>query len=209
MFCNHQHLIRINSFAFNSYLILILAPMPYFFILNLTYTVYTYCELDSSLRKAVWNPGSNHSFCESSLVTFWKNTSPNLEKNKQQWKTTWNYVWGPGEKLYRKKCQQYYCPFQKLLQVQQFFFFLIIIVLVFWYFFCLCRPSEANLQLSCQQGTDMSLQAGEKLDSNLGLHVLQSGALPLSHHIPPSLLSCTKRKNLCSLFFLATWLHSI
>ena len=30
----------------------------------------------------------------------------------------------------------------------------------------------------------MSLQVGEMPDSNLGLQILQSGALPLSHHIP-------------------------
>ena len=31
---------------------------------------------------------------------------------------------------------------------------------------------------------DMSLQVGEMPDSNLGPQVLQSGALPMSHHIP-------------------------
>ena len=32
----------------------------------------------------------------------------------------------------------------------------------------------------------MSLQVGEMPDSNPGLQVVQSGALPLSHHIPKS-----------------------
>jgi len=38
--------------------------------------------------------------------------------------------------------------------------------------------------LASQQGTDMSLQVGVMPDLNPGLQVLQSGALPLSHHIP-------------------------
>ena len=42
----------------------------------------------------------------------------------------------------------------------------------------------------------MSLQVGEMPDLNPGLQVLQSGALPLSHHIPLAILT---RANHCYL----------
>ena len=62
--------------------------------------------------------------------------------------------------------------------------------IIFWNFcFFLPLPSEANLQFHANPAgsptrNDMSLQVGEMLDSNPGSQVLQSGALPMSHHIP-------------------------
>ena len=69
-----------------------------------------------------------------------------------------------------------------------FFSFFLLFFCIF-VFFCLCRPSEANLQFHANPAgsptwNDMSLQVGEMPDSNPGLQVLQSGALPISHHIP-------------------------
>ena len=70
-----------------------------------------------------------------------------------------------------------------------YIFFLLIIFLVFCIFFASAAPQgpicsyHANPAGSPTRN-DMSLQLGEMPDSNLGLQVSQSGALPLSHHIP-------------------------
>ena len=90
-------------------------------------------------------------------------------------------------KNWSREAKQSGCPSRLSAQIKNNFFFLFC-----WYFcifFCLCRPSEANLQLSCQlcwlPNKEWHVPAGWR-DAGFepGLKVSQSGALPLSHHIP-------------------------
>ena len=73
--------------------------------------------------------------------------------------------------------------------VQKCTTFFSIYFLVFSVFFCLCRPSEANLQLHCQpcRPTNQELTCSCRLGdagSEPGTVILQPGALPLSNHTP-------------------------
>ena len=58
-----------------------------------------------------------------------------------------------------------------------------------FYFFASAAPQRPTCNYHANPAgsptrNDVSLQVGEMPDSNPGLQVLQSGALPFSHHIP-------------------------
>ena len=68
-------------------------------------------------------------------------------------------------------------------------FFFLLFFGIFWYFFFVASAAHQRPTCSYHANKELtlSLQVGEMPDSNLGLHVLQSGALPLSQHVPPNI----------------------
>ena len=77
--------------------------------------------------------------------------------------------------------------FVKILKLKKCFF--LILFFCIFVFFASAAPQRPTCSYHANPAgsptrNDMSLQVGEMPDWNPGLQVLQSGALPLSHHIP-------------------------